>query len=890
MRPGAAIVLALLVVPTLAVTAPVVQNSPSNTLNLAQPLSAPIIHPPVRLPAPPAGTVFGELARSPHLSPSVAEAGVHLASGSTDPYARVGTVSCLCDQSTTFGLAYDSGKKELFVPEYFWNLVNVISATTNTFLTSVPVGSGPTGVAYDPATGEVFVTNSGSNNVSVISDATNHVVANVPVGNGPESAAYDPDQRTVWVVNRASGNASILSDSTNSIVATVATGLGPYSLAFDPVDHRMFVGNTIDYSIAVFWSSNDTPIKTLGFVGGGASSIAFDAGTDQLFVTNASYAQVVVLSGSTGSQVTEVFSMCGVGGRGPQSIAYDPGRGYLVFTNGVDGCLSVLSDSNDTIFQSVPDSAGPLAATYDPDSKEIYVLNGYSGVGIFALGTGYWAVFSQTGLPLGSVWNLSVDGVLKHLSGASASFALANGTHTFQVAAAGFRANPGSGAFTLLGAGTSVPIVFRELFSVTFAEQGLPTSAPWVLQFNGTAGYWSTTSTVSFNVVNGSYPFLVLPACGYVTGGGSGNVVVAGSNLTDNVSFARNASHDCSVTLTETGVPAGSPWTVVWNGTSITTNSTSLVLFEPVGRYNYTAVGTTWYPAKPPTSGFLTVVNSNTSAIVPFMSPALVHLIFRAVGLPSGSPTWGLSFGAPAHNYSTTTNRIDAEVPYGWINYTILPPAGYGVALVAGPPHPSQSSIYVTQASNLTILFGPMEYIDVLESSLPQYRLYPGAVWSILVTPKALTGGPLYPLALTTNSTAIAFYAPAGSALLLVVNPPGSEYRPIPARMSLHVPLHAVYRVVAFKLLTQTVLFKEVFLAGGQNWTVTIVNGTSPVFSYPFSLTQSAGAGAIRFRLPTGNYTFSVTNTGSQVPNLPMGTVTVESAPSPAQSVYIGFN
>jgi YVTN family beta-propeller protein len=80
-----------------------------------------------------------------------------------------------------YGVAYDSGRGEVFVANYLDGPVSVISDTTNTVTETIPAGREPYGVAYDSGKNEVFVTNNYyqfrgpesplvSNTVLVISD------------------------------------------------------------------------------------------------------------------------------------------------------------------------------------------------------------------------------------------------------------------------------------------------------------------------------------------------------------------------------------------------------------------------------------------------------------------------------------------------------------------------------------------------------------------------------------------------------------------------------------------------------------------------------------------------------------------------------------------------
>ena len=82
------------------------------------------------------------------------------------------------------------------------------------------------GVAYDSGKGEIFVTHAGVNTVTVISDTTNAVVANITVGNTPEDLAYDSHTGQIFVTNIVDGTVSVISDSTNTVVSTVTVGNG----------------------------------------------------------------------------------------------------------------------------------------------------------------------------------------------------------------------------------------------------------------------------------------------------------------------------------------------------------------------------------------------------------------------------------------------------------------------------------------------------------------------------------------------------------------------------------------------------------------------------------------------------------------------------------------
>src|SRR5439155_24867055 len=118
-----------------------------------------------------------------------------------------------------------------------------VSDVTRKILATIPVDINPNGMAYDSGKGEVFVTNTGSNTVSVISDATNTVVATISMGAfaSPSGVAYDSGKGEVFVVNTGLSTVSVISDATYVVVATISVGRAPVGVAYDSGRGEVFV-------------------------------------------------------------------------------------------------------------------------------------------------------------------------------------------------------------------------------------------------------------------------------------------------------------------------------------------------------------------------------------------------------------------------------------------------------------------------------------------------------------------------------------------------------------------------------------------------------------------------------------------------------------------------
>ena len=69
-------------------------------------------------------------------------------------------------------------------------------------------------------------------------------------------------------------------------------------------------------------------------------------------------------------------------------------------------------------------------------------------------------IFTESGLPHGATWSVSIGAKMVSTSTNRISFVLGRGVYSFSVSANGYGANPSSGNFTLTGAGTTIAITF----------------------------------------------------------------------------------------------------------------------------------------------------------------------------------------------------------------------------------------------------------------------------------------------------------------------------------------------------------------------------------------------------------------------------------------------
>jgi len=271
--------------------------------------------------------------------------------------------------SAPWGVAYDSGKAEIFVVNSGSGTVSVLSDSNYAVLASVTVGQSPYRGIYDPGKGEIFVANYGANSVSVISDSSNAVVATVHVGTPPSSFAYDSAKGEVFVANSGASTVSVISDSSNAVVATVQVGTGPYDLDYDSAKGEVFVANAYSRSVSVISDSTNQVIATVN-VGSGPLGVAYDSAKGEVFVANSVSGTVSVMSDGNNAVVATVQV-----GTSPGATIYDSAKGEIFVLNRGSASVSVISDSTNTVLATVSVGTKPYGAAYDSAKGEIFVAN-----------------------------------------------------------------------------------------------------------------------------------------------------------------------------------------------------------------------------------------------------------------------------------------------------------------------------------------------------------------------------------------------------------------------------------------------------------------------------------------------------------------------------------
>ena len=322
------------------------------------------------------------------------------------------------------GIAYDSGKGEVFVGNENSNNLTVISDATNTVVATIPVGSGPVGVAYDSGKGEVFVTNQNSNNVSVISDSTNRVVTNISVGSSPDAVVFDAAMGEIFVANAGSYTLSVISDANNTVVATIPVSATPQALAYDSAKNEVFNTGTGGSSVINVISTLTDSVVANVTTGGNRvlPSLGYDGYKGEVFVGlywwSGGACSVGLINDTTNAMSSYVALGCsGNGGQEAFGLTYDSGRheGFVAELSFAVSDVSAFSDTTNQVVANFSVGNQPRGLAYDSSRGEVFVTNsGSNSVSIISDGT-IPSIISFTArpstIPFGNTTNLLVVAV-----------------------------------------------------------------------------------------------------------------------------------------------------------------------------------------------------------------------------------------------------------------------------------------------------------------------------------------------------------------------------------------------------------------------------------------------------------------------------------------------
>lgn len=472
--------------------------------------------------------------------------------------------------------------------------------------------------------------------------------------------------------------------------------------------------------------------------------------------------------------------------------------------------------------------------------------------------------FIESGLAAGTTWSVDLSGSLESSPTPEINFSEIPDTYPFTVTpVAGYTASPSAGNVTVNSCMATVyvtftPVVRVSAYAVSFTPTGLPASATWWVEFNGTNVSANGTSSITFTVPNGTYVFaapgLIPGSVGtqYTTNLTNGTVVVSGANVTIVIPYATEYLLTMNTSPAGDGsVTPGSGWYL--SGTSVNLTEVPSEGYTFIG-WNGNGTGNYSGPNATPT----TIMDS------PIQETGLFGLAyavdFEETGLLDGV-TWSVTFNGVAQ--SAFFVFLDFSAVNGTYAYSVAPIAGYHTPVYQG-------NVTVAGADlTLVVPWVRLTYnASFVESGLPS-----GTSWG--VTLNGTRSSSVTSTILFRESNGSYPWA-VGSVSGYTANVTGGTVIVNGAAILVQIGWTSSEATAP----SFTVTFIETGLARGTSWTATL-NGSG---------SRSAGSTSnmVLFRgLAAGSYTFWVPGVGASLATPGTGSFAISTA---NETVNVAFS
>jgi YVTN family beta-propeller protein len=613
------------------------------------------------------------------------------------------------------------------------------------------------------------------------------------------------------------------------------------SLAFLPVPRY-----PVDFTEGGLPSGTNWSLTVNGSAYGGTATVhalSLTNGTYNFSVANASGYAARPAQGSfqvngTGTNVTLSFDLLY-----PvkfQETGLPNSTTWTVDVNGTKlsarSSLVEFNETNGTYRYSVT----PIPGFTTDWTGTVTVSGGTAWVNLTLTRVRYDLDFSETGLPNGTPWSVTIDGLLENSTGVTIPFSLPNGTYAWAVTPVPGFETTRTGTVTVNGSAKTVPLSFTVFtYALTFVETGLPSGTPWTVNLGGTP-QTSVSNVIHDSEPNGTYSWSIRPIAGYSTNW-SGVALVAGGPASVAVTFRL---FTYQVTFSESGLPAGTDWSVRIGSQLESSTGSSVLLLEPNGSFAYSIL---------PIGGWATAGSRgtvNVSAGDALVSVAWLRFTYAVTfmehALPAGTTWWvNVSGGAST---SSSTGSILLRLPNGTFDFSVAT-ADKGYA------SPGASVSVANASTQVAVDFARVTYAVVFQSG----GLPAESPWSVTLTGNGVsgTGCPATGRCSADGVGSLSFAAPNGTYQYSLGEVPGWTTAEFAGILTVHGG--AADRTVNWTRVTYQLTFWESGLGLGTTWSVNLTSASTGAAIAIEHGVAGPGSGSIAFpALPNGSYAYSV--------------------------------
>ena len=249
-----------------------------------------------------------------------------------------------------YAVAVDSTTGNVYVSQGQGASISVINGSTNSLSTTINGTGTSYALAVDEPDNLILCTDPSDGALWLVSGATDAVVARIPMGS-TSALAVDPTLHEAFAGNvsssATSGAIEVVNTTSMTLERTVEIPIPPGHFAVDPAAHLLFVTSAGAQSNGTnFLAIDDRTFQTVySLFLGGPNQMA--VASPHVFVSDASMNRLYEIDGSNGTIVMNSTQESGVSFTGITSMAFDAKSGTLFITeNDVTSLIVLATGSN----------------------------------------------------------------------------------------------------------------------------------------------------------------------------------------------------------------------------------------------------------------------------------------------------------------------------------------------------------------------------------------------------------------------------------------------------------------------------------------------------------------------------------------------------------------
>ncbi|MCL4376387.1 hypothetical protein M1558_02760 [Candidatus Parvarchaeota archaeon] len=334
--------------------------------------------------------------------------------------------------------------------------------------------------------------------------------------------------------------------------------------------------------------------------------------------------------------------------------------------------------------------------------------------------------FAETGLPNNTNWNVTFDNITKSSTITSLNFNTINGSYNFSIPSIPiskdcyYIPSPSSGNVV---AGSNETVSFTDSCITSFIDPGLPSGANWTVTFAAVTKH-SINPNMSFLLPQGKY-YYQIPQTSYKGCNYAPNVTSGSTEVGNNIHVTFNLT-TCDTVFAEAGLPSGTSWQVVFNGSTLDSQTSSISFSNFPGNYTFSVgkitLGTCVFS---PNESVGTV---KAGSVVNIGFNSLCYTDFYEKGLPVSS-LWQVNYGGKTN--SSIGTLISIKTRYSTFPFVISNVSAGGNCYFIPQPISGNN----TAGTALTV-----NYIEKCISTFYEKGLYKNVYWSVTYDGTTVSG------------------------------------------------------------------------------------------------------------------------------------------------------